>query len=695
MLVKIGRMTDYFNKEIYVISLAGLNEPQRLAASTIDGPVLILAGAGSGKTRTVTYRIAHMIDNLKIPGNQILGVSFTNKAAKEMRERVQTLLGRNKMKGLTLSTFHSLGVKILRSEIHHLGYNQNFTIYDTSDQMTIVREALKDFRGDKNYDRKLILSKIGFLKNNGISPDQYPTSRFFDQESPYDFATEFVYNYYQDKLRFYNAIDFDDILFLTCKLFREHPELATKYSEKFRYIMIDEYQDTNPLQFQVVLALTSTHNNLCVVGDDDQSIYAFRGADLQNILGFEKIFSNAQVIKLEENYRSNAPILDLANEVIKENKERKSKTMWTQKKDGNLPLLWATGDTDHEAAIITDQVVKYQAEGRHMADIAVLYRSNTQLPPLEDQLRLNQIPYTVIGGQKFYEKKEVKDLIAYLSVIENPQDELALRRILNVPHRGVGNATLDKFLAVSKEEKTPLFIAMQSEKFSDLKSFREIKRFTETITKFQTVFKTRSLAESISLLIEEIEYLAYVDSSYDNGKQSVRRKNDVQNFIESANRFTDYFKDKASLKDFLERLLLADSQDKEEEGDDDIRKNEITLMTLHSSKGLEFDIVFLMGMEEEILPHKRTITENTDISEERRLCYVGITRAREQLYMTYAKQRKIYGRDVPRHKSRFVNELVGKLCTEQDRTTFGHMSEQEAKDYKANFFADLADSLDD
>jgi superfamily I DNA/RNA helicase len=678
-----------------MISLSGLNDPQRLAASTVEGPVLILAGAGSGKTRTITYRIAHMIDNLKIPGKDILGVSFTNKAAKEMRERVQTLLSRQKMKGLTLSTFHSLGVKILRNEIRYLGYNQSFTIYDTSDQLTIVREALKDFKGDKNYDRKLILSKIGFLKNNGISADEFPTSRFFDPESAYDFATEFVYHYYQDKLKFYNAIDFDDILFLTSRLFKSHPELAQKYSEKYKYIMIDEYQDTNTLQFQIVLALTSTHQNLCVVGDDDQSIYAFRGADISNILGFEKFFPGAIVIKLEENYRSNAPILNLANIVIKENKERKDKTMWTQKNEGNLPLLWATGDTDHEAAIIADEIVKHQSEGRHLADIAILYRSNTQIPPLEDQLRLNQIPYNVIGGQKFYEKKEVKDLIAYLSLIENPMDELALRRILNVPSRGIGNATLEKFLHISENEKIPLFGALQRG-ISELKSAHEIKAFTEVIVKFQAVFKTRPLAESLSLLIEEIEYLNYVESSYDNAKQVVRRKNDVQNFIESAKRFTDYFKEKASLKEFLERLLLADSQDKEGEmEDDDIRKNEVTLMTLHSSKGLEFDVVFLMGMEEEILPHKKTITENSDISEERRLCYVGMTRAREQLYMTYAKQRKIYGRDVPRFKSRFVNELVGKLCIEQDRTTFGHLSAEEAKEYKRNFFADLHDSLDD
>lgn len=679
-----------------MISLAGLNDPQREAASTIEGPVLILAGAGSGKTRTITYRIAHMVDNLKIPGKEILAVSFTNKAAKEMRERVQGLLSKPKMRGLTLSTFHSLGVKILREDIHHLGYNKNFTIYDTSDQLTIIREALKNFRGDKNYDRKVVLSKIGFLKNKGISKDEFLGSPYYDPESPYDFAVDYAYHFYQDKLKFFNAIDFDDILFLVCKLFREHPEVAKKYSERFQYIMIDEYQDTNPLQFQVVLALTSTHKNLCVVGDDDQSIYAFRGADIQNILQFEKYFPEAKIIKLEENYRSTAPILNLANKVIQDNKDRKDKTMWTQNQEGNKPILWATGDTDHESAIIVDTILKYQNEGKHLADLCVLYRSNTQLPPLEDQLRLNQIPYTVIGGQKFYEKKEVKDLIAYLSTISNPLDELSLRRILNVPHRGVGTATLEKFVEYAKKHNMSLFEALTHNKELDLKNKRDIEEFCDLIRKYQMSFKTKTLSECISLLIDEIEYLKFIEDSYDNVHQVSRRKNDVQYFIESANRFTSYFKEQATLDGFLEKILLADSQDKEEENEDhDIRKNEVTLMTLHSSKGLEFDIVFLMGMEEELLPHKKTITENEDISEERRLCYVGMTRAREKLYMTYAKQRKIYGRDTPRFKSRFVNELVGDFVIEQDRTTFGHLTEEEAKEYKKNFFANLIDGLED
>lgn len=683
-----------------MISLSGLNDKQREAAETIEGPVLILAGAGSGKTRTITYRIAHMVDNLGIKGDSILGVSFTNKAAKEMRERVHTLLGTRKSRGVSLLTFHSLGVRILKKEITKLGYQENFSIYDQSDQISIVREALRLYSAEKKFDQKDVLSKISFLKNAGIYENDFADSIHFNGDDPYSHATEYAYRYYQEKLKFFNAIDFDDILFLTLKLFRNHPEVATAYSEKFKYIMVDEYQDTNTLQFELIVHLTCTHKNLCVVGDDDQSIYAFRGADVTNILEFEKVFLNAKIVKLEENYRSVSSILDLANNVIKVNKKRRDKTLWSQKKSEHIPLVWAMGDTDHEAEVIVEDVVRHQGAGGHLADIAILYRSNTQAPPIEDQLRLSQVPYQIIGGQKFYDKKEVKDLMSYLFVILNPSDQMALRRILNIPHRGIGNVTLEKYIKKSEEDKLPLFQVL--EKYPNVDSARAagIKTFVELIHKFKKKFETGSLAENISVLIEEIDYLNFIDKQYDNAKQVERRRNDVMNFIESSKRFTNYYKENANLKNFVERLLLQDSQDKdkleEEEGDGDVRKNEVTLMTLHSSKGLEFKNVFLVGVEEEILPHKKTITMGEDISEERRLCYVGITRAQEILIMTYAKQRKLFGKDTPRSKSRFLNDLVGKnLFIEQDRTTFGHLSVEEADNYKKSFFSNLLDSLDD
>lgn len=683
-----------------MISLSGLNDKQREAAETIEGPVLILAGAGSGKTRTITYRIAHMVDNLGIKGDSILGVSFTNKAAKEMRERVHTLLGTRKSRGVSLLTFHSLGVRILKKEITKLGYQDNFSIYDQSDSIGIIRQAMRQYCDDKKFDQKDVLSKISFLKNAGVHENDFADSPHFNPEDPYSHATEYAYRYYQEKLKFFNAIDFDDILFLTLKLFRGFPEVAKAYSEKFNYIMVDEYQDTNTLQFELILHLTSTHKNLCVVGDDDQSIYAFRGADVTNILEFEKVFHNAKVVKLEENYRSVTSILDLANNVIKVNKKRRDKTLWSQKKSDHVPILWAMGDTDHEAEVIVEEVVRHQGNGGHLADIAILYRSNTQAPPIEDQLRLSQVPYQIIGGQKFYDKKEVKDLMSYLFVILNPSDQMALRRILNIPNRGIGNATLEKYLAKSDEDKLPLFQVL--EKYPNVDSARaaSIKTFVELINKYKQKFATGSLAENISVLIEEIDYLNFIDKQYDNAKQVERRRNDVMRFIESANRFTNYYKENANLKNFVERLLLQDSQDKdkleEEEGDSDVRKNEVTLMTLHSSKGLEFKNVFLVGVEEETLPHKRTIAMGEDISEERRLCYVGITRAQEVLIMTYAKQRKLFGKDMPRSKSRFLHDLGAKnLFIEQDRTTFGHLSVEEADTYKKSFFSNLLDTLDE
>ena len=636
-----------------------------------------------------------MVTNLQIPSENILAVSFTNKAAMEMRERTKALLKNTNSTGLTLATFHSLGVRILRSEITKLGYSRFFSIYDTSDQLSIVREALRRYKSGKSYDRKQILSKIGLLKNNGISEVDFSSSPFFDHEEPNDLATEYVYHYYQNKLRFYNAIDFDDILFLTLKLFRENNDIARKYSKRFKYIMVDEYQDTNHLQFELILFLTSTHDNLCVVGDDDQAIYSFRGADISNILDFEKNFKKAKVIKLEENYRSTENILNLANRVIKENKKRKPKTLWSRKKTDSIPYLWKMADPEHESQIVIEEIKKAGQSGHPLHEMAILYRSNQQAVPFEDQLRMADIPYTVIGGQKFYEKKEVKDLMAYLMAILNPNDELSLRRILNIPNRGIGNVTLKKYLDESQQNKMSLFSAMEKNPAIDRNREKHIRTFVTLIRKYQGVFKNSPLPEAVARFIDEIDYMSFVEKQYDNAKQIDMRKKDVLSFVESAERFFNFKQKEATLENFVEKVLLQDSQDKKDESDDADAATGVQLLTLHSSKGLEFNTVYLVGVEEELLPHKRTIVQGEDISEERRLCYVGITRARDRLVMSYCCKRKMYGQEITRHKSRFLTGFEeDNMYIEQNREAMDHLTGEEKEQFKKNFFDNLLKSLD-
>ena len=651
-----------------------------------------MAGAGSGKTKTITYRIAHIVKNCGVSPHQILGISFTNKAAGELRERVHHLVGAVASK-MTLTTFHSLGLQILRREIVRLGRNPNFSIYDQSDQIAIIREGLQSYRGEQNFKREWILSKISWLKNQNLGAQEYATSSYFDPDDPYHLATEFLYRYYQERLYFYNAVDFDDLLFLPVQIFQQFPEIATSYGEKFRYIMVDEYQDTNHPQLLLVLALTQGTQNICVVGDDDQAIYAFRGANLQNILEFEKSFPGAQIFKLEENYRSTNEILALANGVIKQNKHRKDKTLFSQS-SGPLPLLWKMQDSEHEAQIIVEEILQHQSAGHLLSEIAVLYRSNTQTPLLEEHLRLSQVPYQLLGGQKFYDRKEIKDLLAYLTVIANPQDEIALRRILNVPARGIGLATLEKFLAASKARGTSLFSVLASSEQET------IKNFVHLISEMQNLFGQLPLATALSKLIEKLDYFAYVEKSYDHHPvQMELRRNHILDLIAGAERFARYHGAESAsantlLKTFLERILLQDTPSSDlPSTTPESPANTVTLMTLHGSKGLEFSTVFLVGVEEDLLPHKRTVSEGTDINEELRLAYVGITRAKRQLIMTYCKERLLYGKKVPRRLSRFFQGQSA-LYKEQDRTCFGHLAPEQVAQYKQKFFANLLDQLE-
>ncbi len=667
------------------MNLNGLNEKQKSAASIINGPLLILAGAGSGKTRTITYRMAHMIRNHKIDSSSMLALTFTNKAAKEMKERIRKLVGR--AAAPQTITFHALGLTILKKEIELLGMRKNFTLYDRSDQQSLLRQALKTLKNGKSFDKQTLLSMMGDLKNKNIAPHEYANSLEFDESNDYCLALEYCYPYITEKMKYFNAIDFDDILLLTNKIFQNHPEVAKRYSSLYKYITVDEYQDTNPIQFNILKALTSVHHNICVVGDDDQSIYKFRGADIENILRFESHYPGANVVKLEENYRSTPNILALSNNIIKDNKHRKEKALWTSKPNDDLPLLWETLDTNHEAQIVVEQIEKLRTQGISPKEIAVLYRSNTQVPPFEDQLRLNQVPYKILGGKKLYERKEVKDLIAYFSVIFNPFDEISVRRVLNVPNRGIGAKTLEKYLNISTQSKKNLFRSLKEHCL--LENDMKVSKFIELIQSFRVHASNSSLREFIQNIIDSTGYIKYLSKMYDSQKQIEVRKNILFTFLESASRFESRYQGDNLHKDFLEKILLTDSQDEKEEEE----KNEVTLMTMHSSKGLEFDYVFIIGMEEELLPHKRTIVNGEDIEEERRLCYVGITRARKQVYMTYCKQRMIYNKNSPRHLSRF---LLGKeqFYTHQDRTTFGHMTKEEAQEYKSNFFQGLMSSLD-
>jgi DNA helicase II / ATP-dependent DNA helicase PcrA len=685
-----------------MFSLESLNQAQREAAEKIYGPLLLLAGAGSGKTRTITYRIANLIKNHNIPPQRILGVTFTNKAAKEMKMRTNQLIGRKEIKGINLCTFHSLGLRILKKEMQHLGRPTNFSIYDQSDALSIIRESLKNFKQDKkSFDLKVILSKISWLKNKCLGPSDYANSEYFDPYSPYDMATHYCYEQYQERLLFFNAIDFDDILYLTNKIFKENPEVARKYSEQFMFIMVDEYQDTNSLQLDIILHLTSTHQNLCVVGDDDQAIYSFRGAEIKNILSFEKNFNNTTVIKLEENYRSTNPILKLANSVIVQNSNRRDKVLRGQTDCDHLPLLWAMADTDHEAQIIAEDIALFQKEGKSLSNVAVLYRSNTQVPPLEEELRNLQIPYNIIGGQKFYEKKEIKDILAYLNVILNPHDQVSLRRVLNTPSRGIGLTSLQKFLDKSNEIHKTLFQCLSL--FPEIagRSTENIRKFTALIFHFQTVFHNHNLVDSVETLLKELDFFNYIDKHYEDHKISNRKKKDVELFLDSIRRFEKKNPGENSLKNFVELIKLMDNMDRQQKAEVEENEekngpiNQVTLMTLHASKGLEFDQVYLVGVEEELIPHKKTIIDGSDTFEELRLLYVGITRAKKKLIMTHCKERMIYGKKAPRHITRFLLPLKDQdVFTEQDRTCFGHISPDQVEQFKKNFFENLISNID-
>ena len=635
-----------------------LNEPQREAVYHTDGPLLILAGAGSGKTRVLTHRIAYLIEERNVDPWNILANTFTNKAAGEMRERVDSLVGFGS-ESIWVSTFHSMCVRILRRFIDRLGYDNRFTIYDTDDQKTLMKEVCKKVAIDtKVFKERSLMSAISSAKNELILPDE------FELNAGGDFAKlkiAKVYREYEAQLKANNALDFDDLLVKTVQLLQTQPDVLENYQERFRYIMVDEYQDTNTVQFQLVRLLAGKYRNLCVVGDDDQSIYKFRGANIRNILDFEHEFSDACVIKLEQNYRSTGNILNAANRVIANNKGRKEKTLWTANGEGELVHLRQFDTGYDEADFIAEDIKKEVRAGASYNDHAVLYRTNAQSRLLEEKFVAMNVPYKIVGGVNFYARREIKDLLAYLKTIDNGMDDIAVRRIINVPKRGIGLTTINRIQESAAERGLGFYeTLMAPELIPGIgRSAAKLDSFAALIEYFKGLTGQMSITDLLREVIEKTGYMESLDSEDKEDAQA--RKENIDELINKAAAYEEAAEDRdepATLSAFLEEVaLVADIDSLDEEQD------YVVLMTLHSAKGLEFPHVYLAGMEDGLFPSYMTITsdDRDDLEEERRLCYVGITRAEQELTLTCARRRMVRGETQYNKISRFIKEIPAEL----------------------------------
>ncbi|MCR1975568.1 DNA helicase PcrA [Clostridium sporogenes] len=627
-----------------------LNKEQYEAATTIDGPLLILAGAGSGKTRVLTHRIAHMIENLNIYPSKILAITFTNKAAGEMKERIKALVG-DVVEGMWVSTFHSSCVRILRREIDKLGYDKNFTIYDTYDQKTLVKQCMEELNiNDKEITDREIINTISNQKDNLISPKEF--KKFSNGNYRKDKIAD-AYILYQKKLKTNNALDFDDLIYKTVELFKTNKQTLEFYQRKFKYIMVDEYQDTNKSQYELVKLLASVHRNICVVGDDDQCIYEWRGADISNILNFEKDYKEAKVIKLEQNYRSKGNILNAANEVIKNNSQRKNKVLRTENENGNkIKVFRAYSDIDEAKFVASEMKKIIKDSDKSFNDFAVLYRTNAQSRIFEDVFMKRDIPYRLIGGLKFYDRKEIKDLMAYLKLINNPLDDISLRRIINVPKRSIGDATVKKVQEFANEMDECMYsVLLDADQILTLsqRSITSIKKFVSIMNSFIRKKDEISVSALIKEILEETGYLKELKSS--KNPDDVSRVENLKELVSAAADFEKESEDK-SLGMFLEKVALVTDIDNYDENSDSV-----AMMTVHSAKGLEFPVVFMVGMENGIFPGTQSLSDPKEMEESRRLCYVAITRAKEQLYITSAEIRKVFGRTVAYALSDFVSEI--------------------------------------
>lgn len=629
----------------------GLNEEQKEAVFHTDGPLLILAGAGSGKTRVLTHRIAYLIEEKQVNPWNIMAITFTNKAAGEMRERVDQIVGMGS-ESVWVSTFHSSCVRILRRYIDHLGYDNNFSIYDSDDQKTLMKDICKRLQIDtKMTKERALLNAISSAKDELVSPEEFALN------AQGDFKKERyarVYREYQDQLRKNNALDFDDLIVKTVELFQNNPEILDYYQERFRYIMVDEYQDTNTAQFKFISLLAGKYQNLCVVGDDDQSIYKFRGANIGNILGFERVFQNAKVIKLEQNYRSTQNILDAANEVIQNNQGRKDKTLWTDNEEG-VPVTFEQFMNGYEEAeYIAGDIQKKHREGQcDFKDCAILYRTNAQSRLFEEKFLMANIPYKIVGGVNFYARKEIKDLLSYLKTVDNARDDLAVRRIINVPKRGIGATTINRIQDFAQENGMSFYdAAANAGEIPALgRSAVKVAPFVTFIQTLRSELEFVSVSELLKSIIEETSYVKDLEA-----EETDEARARIENIDELISKVATYEEEteQPTLSGFLAEVALVADIDSVNESDD-----YVLLMTLHSAKGLEFPNVYLTGMEDGVFPSYMTITADdpTEMEEERRLCYVGITRAMKNLTMTCAQQRMIRGETQYNKVSRFVKEI--------------------------------------
>jgi len=655
--------------------LKDLNPVQQKAVLETEGPILVFAGAGSGKTRVLTYRIAYLVQEKRIPPWNIFAVTFTNKAADEMRERVERLLG-GSARGSWISTFHSACARILRQHIERLGFQRNFVIYDEQDQDRHLKAVLKELELDfRMFHPRAVRSTIESLKNEGITPDQYRP----DTYNIFQKRVALVYQRYQEDLRRNNALDFGDLLTFVTILFRRFPEILRSYQEQWRYVMVDEFQDTNLIQYLLLQQIVDRHRNICVVGDDDQSIYRWRGAEVGNILNFERDFPKTKVITLEQNYRSTQNILRAANQMVCRNRSRKEKVLWTENPEGEILTLYVAEDETDEARFVVQKIMEqihpsspkgfHGETGGAYRDIAVFYRINAQSRAIEDGLVKNRIPYTVVGGMKFYERKEIKDILAYLKLIANPSDGLSLKRIINVPSRGIGEKTIEKVEGFSRERGLPLYEGMeQALKAGWLPPVAQakIEEFIHLIREFREEVRTLSLSQLTLALLARTGYLHRLKE--EGTEEAFSKMENIDELInvlvelEQGGEVEETRPREVSLEAFLDKVSLVTDVDLYED-----KGNRVSLMTLHCAKGLEFPTVFIIGMEEGLLPHYRRGDEIEDLEEERRLCYVGITRAKRKIFLLRAERRSAFGVGRANLASRFLDELPEELIQLEER----------------------------